>query len=191
MKKTKTNQSKTEELYELVTSFTDAEVAEFEQHAKRKRSQTEYWRLFDHLRKIHAEKGLAVEQIREPEIKASVVGTGEEWGSYRSLTRSLYRNLLRFLAERYRLFAWDARGGRLFSGKVHHAPYRIGAADVTAWDDVVLGLAGFDRDGREPEHVCVARAVDVELWPLERVAEPVRVEREQGDGLGAGVAMPA
>ena len=96
-----------------------------------------------------------------------------------------------FLAERYRLFAWDARGGRLFSGKVHHAPYRIGAAEVTAWDDVVLGLAGFDRDGREPEHVCVARAVDVELWPLERVAEPVRVEREQGDGLGAGVAMPA
>lgn len=102
MKKTKTNQSKTEELYELVTSFSDAEVAEFEQHAKRKRSQTEYWRLFDHMRKIHVEGGLAVEQIREPEIKASVVGTGEEWGSYRSLTRNLYRNLLDFLAERYR-----------------------------------------------------------------------------------------
>lgn len=103
MKKTKTNQSKTEELYELVTSFTDAEVAEFEQHAKRKRSQTEYWRLFDYMRKIHVERGLAVEQIREPEIKASVVGTEEkEWGSYRSLTRNLYRSLLRFLAERYR-----------------------------------------------------------------------------------------
>lgn len=96
-----------------------------------------------------------------------------------------------FLVERYRLFAWDARGGRLFSGSVHHAPYRIGAADVSAWDDTMLALAGFDREGREPDHVCAAQAVNVEVWPLERVAEAVRVSREQGDGLGAGVAAPA
>ena len=91
-----------------------------------------------------------------------------------------------FLVERYRLFAWDARGGQLFSGRVHHAPYRIAAAPDATWDDAAMGLAGFDSEGREPEHRCVARAVDVEIWPLRRVAERVRRDAEAGEGLGIG-----
>lgn len=103
MKKTKTNQSKTEELYELVASLSPAEVIGFEQYAKRKRSNPEYWRLFDHLKKIHTEQKQVVEQIREGEIKALVVGTNQElWGSYRSLCRNLYRSLLAFLTEDYK-----------------------------------------------------------------------------------------
>jgi uncharacterized protein YqjF (DUF2071 family) len=91
-----------------------------------------------------------------------------------------------FLVERYRLFAWDARGGQLFSGRVHHAPYRIAAAPDATWEDAAMGLAGFDAEGREPEHRCVARAVDVEIWPLRRVAERVRRDAEAGEGLGIG-----
>ncbi len=74
-----------------------------------------------------------------------------------------------FLVERYRLFAHEARRGRLWSGRVAHAPYRLSAAEVTAWDDGGLRLAGFDPAGRAPDHACAAAAVDVEVWPLERV----------------------
>ena len=96
-----------------------------------------------------------------------------------------------FLLERYRLFAWDARGGRLFSGRVHHTPYRIAAAPDATWEDATMELAGFDVEGRAPEHLCVARAADVEIWPLKRVAERVRRDAEAGEGLGIGVGAPA
>ena len=89
-----------------------------------------------------------------------------------------------FLVERYRLFAWDAGRGLLMTGRVHHTPYRIGAAATATWDDTMLRLAGFEPDGCEPGHRCVARAVEVEIWPMERVAEPVRAALAQGEGLG-------
>jgi uncharacterized protein YqjF (DUF2071 family) len=96
-----------------------------------------------------------------------------------------------FLMERYRLFAWDGRGGRLFSGRVHHTPYRIASAPQATWSDRTMALAGFDVAGRAPEHVAVARAVDVEIWPLKQVAERVRCEAESGEGLGIGAGAPA
>ncbi len=96
-----------------------------------------------------------------------------------------------FLVERYRLFAWDARRGRLLTGRVQHTPYQIGAAATATWDDTMLRLAGFEPDGCEPGHRCMARAVEVEIWPMERVAEPVRAAPAQGEGLGEGVAAPA
>jgi len=95
-----------------------------------------------------------------------------------------------FLVERYRLFAWDARGERLFTGRVHHVPYELGAAEVSAWDDAGLRLAGFDREGRAPEHVSVARAVEVGVWPMERVTARAGARCERGEGLGGAVPAP-
>jgi uncharacterized protein YqjF (DUF2071 family) len=95
-----------------------------------------------------------------------------------------------FLAERYRLFAWDARRGRLFTGQVHHQPYRLRAATVSAWDDGMMRLAGFDCDGLAPEHICAAEPVDVEVWPLQRVVEPVRMDIREADGLGGALPSP-
>lgn len=77
-----------------------------------------------------------------------------------------------FLVERYRLFAHEARSGRLWSGQVGHAPYQLGRPEVRAWDDGLLRLAGFDPAGRGPEHACAAAAVDVEVWPLRVCADP-------------------
>lgn len=95
-----------------------------------------------------------------------------------------------FLVERYRLFAWDAPKGRLFSGRVHHAPYRIAGVPGATWEDGTMELAGFDAEGREPEHRCAARPVDVEIWPLKQVAQRVRCGAEAGEGLGAGMGAP-
>lgn len=95
-----------------------------------------------------------------------------------------------FLVDRYRLFAHDARRGRLLTGRVHHAPYQIAPAVAPVWDDAMLKLAGFECGGRAPEHVCAARTVDVELWPLEPVTEAARKQEETGEALGEGAAVP-
>jgi uncharacterized protein len=104
-----------------------------------------------------------------------------------------------FLVERYRLFAHDAERDRLFTGRVAHAPYRVSSAEVPAWDDGMLRLAGFDptgrqsaggiRPGRAPDHVCAAEGVDVEVFALERVEQPAG-ERAADDTLDTG-ALPA
>jgi uncharacterized protein len=69
-----------------------------------------------------------------------------------------------FLIERYALFAHDPRRAQLWLGRVAHPPYRIRDAEVQGWDDGLLRLAGFDVQGRAPEHICVADAVDVEIF---------------------------
>jgi uncharacterized protein YqjF (DUF2071 family) len=74
-----------------------------------------------------------------------------------------------FLVERYRLFAHDARRDVLWTGQVAHAPYEVTSAEVPIWDGRMMTLAGFDPAGRPPEHVCAARPVDVEIFPLARV----------------------
>ena len=74
-----------------------------------------------------------------------------------------------FLIERYRLFATDAAGERLHSIRVCHAPYRIRAAEVTAWSDVALRQAGLPQPTRDPDHVCAAEPVDVETFAPETV----------------------
>ena len=155
-------------------------------------------RTFFHLPYEHATmRATMTPQTGELDFRAQRAGSERESRFvYRPLGESDGRkakdgSLEFFLMERYRLFAQDARREWLFSGKVHHTPYRIGAAHVSTWDDTMLRLAGFDCGGRAPDHVCGARAVEVELWPLERVAEPVRVGDERDDRLGGVVAAPA
>lgn len=74
-----------------------------------------------------------------------------------------------FLVERYRLFASDENGESLRTIRVCHAPYRLRAAEVTEWGDAVLRLAGFASPEREPDHVCAAEPVEVEVFAPESV----------------------
>jgi|UniRef100_UPI00404B9F94 uncharacterized protein len=74
-----------------------------------------------------------------------------------------------FLLERYRLFAFDRRKSRLWSGQVAHRPYQFGPAVLSAWDDTMMRLAALDPLGRPPEHTGMARAVDVDIFPLRSV----------------------
>jgi uncharacterized protein YqjF (DUF2071 family) len=72
-----------------------------------------------------------------------------------------------FLVERYLLFAADAHG-RIFTGRVHHAPYRVAALDPAVYPGTTLPLRwdGFAEPGRPPDSAMVARAVDVRIFPL-------------------------
>ncbi|MEM6790129.1 MAG: DUF2071 domain-containing protein [Myxococcota bacterium] len=68
-----------------------------------------------------------------------------------------------FLVERYVLFA--QQGPRLQVGRVHHAPYRIHAADIEALDEGVTAPLGFALEGAPPL-VHYSPGVDVDVYAL-------------------------
>lgn len=70
-----------------------------------------------------------------------------------------------FLVERYLLFSTDDRG-HLFTGRVHHQPYRIRAAALTRWSTLPAAQAGFPL-ALEPISVLEAQHVDVSVFGLE------------------------
>lgn len=72
-----------------------------------------------------------------------------------------------FLVERYLLFSADPLG-RLYSGRVHHAPYRVSAPEVAEFSVDPARLAGFRLNG-EPVSVLAAQPVDVSIFPLVRL----------------------
>ena len=54
-----------------------------------------------------------------------------------------------FLLERYLLYA--VRGGRLYSGQVHHTPYPFQSAEVDAFDETLLAASGIAQSRREAD----------------------------------------
>lgn len=71
-----------------------------------------------------------------------------------------------FLAERYLLFSHTPRG--VLRGQVHHEPYPLVPAQVSAWDDRILQMQGFASPRRPPDHVVGSPGVDVRVYPLQR-----------------------
>ena len=68
------------------------------------------------------------------------------------------------LAERYSFFS--ERGGRLVRGQVHHAPYELSPAALTASSDLPLRWDGFDVGGRAPDLVHCCQGVAIEAFSL-------------------------
>ena len=73
-----------------------------------------------------------------------------------------------FLVERYLLFS-AGPDGQLFSGRVHHAPYRISQAHCDHWSTAPLRLTGFAEPQPPPPSMLVAEPVEVTIYPLKRV----------------------
>ena len=69
-----------------------------------------------------------------------------------------------FLVERYLLFAADP-AGRIYSGRVHHAPYRVSQPSLAEFSVEPARQAGFDLEGG-PTSVLAALPVDVSIFPL-------------------------
>jgi uncharacterized protein YqjF (DUF2071 family) len=78
-----------------------------------------------------------------------------------------------FLLERYRLFSTD-RTGRLHSAVVHHRPYRYAPAACTRWSTAPVGWDGLPEPLGAPESALYADRVDVEVFPLRRLAATPR-----------------
>lgn len=68
------------------------------------------------------------------------------------------------LAERYSFFS--LKDGCLSRGQVHHSPYELSVADLTAFSDLPLRWNGFEVGNRVPEFAHCCRGVAVEAFPL-------------------------
>jgi len=72
-----------------------------------------------------------------------------------------------FLAERYLLYT-VGRGGALWRGAVHHAPYPLQRAELDECEETLIAAAGVRRPD-EPPLAHYASEVAVEIFGLERV----------------------
>jgi uncharacterized protein len=70
-------------------------------------------------------------------------------------------SLEEFLCERYRFFSVD-RGGRLYEGRVSHAPYVVGPVEVTVCDADLFRWNELPLPVRPPDHVLGARALEIQ-----------------------------
>ena len=78
-------------------------------------------------------------------------------------------SLEHFLAERYRLFAWQPGPQRLITGEVEHIPYPLQDAVVQDQDAALIALAGFEAPAGPAEHALYSRGVDVRVRRVEPV----------------------
>lgn len=70
-----------------------------------------------------------------------------------------------FLVERYVLFA-RTRDAQIASGRVHHPPYQVCAAEAEG-NDALFELNGLPRPHRPADHQLISRGVDVEIFALQ------------------------
>ena len=76
-----------------------------------------------------------------------------------------------FLAERYVLFSAGSND-RLYAGRVHHVPYKIGPALVEEWSFNPAIADGFKSSAAAADHTMVAETLEVDAWPI-RAHPPV------------------
>lgn len=81
-----------------------------------------------------------------------------------------------FLLERYQLFACNPVRKQLYSGRVHHNPYRFTEADVGECDPNPIAWNGLPIPDGEPAHACMASSVDVSVFAIE--ALPAATDHE-------------
>lgn len=92
-----------------------------------------------------------------------------------------------FLVERYLLFSCNPRGD-IFSGRVHHTPYRIAPGICNAMSTEPIRLNGLPVPLYKPPSILVASAVDVRIFPLRRASmkgpPPQRIVNQGTTGQG-------
>ncbi len=74
-----------------------------------------------------------------------------------------------FLVERYRLFAYDAKRGRLLTGQVHHEPYPIESVELGQYSGALFESSGLTIPAGPPVHAIASAGVDVGVFPLAQV----------------------
>ena len=74
-----------------------------------------------------------------------------------------------FLAERYLLYSYSAKTGKLYSARIHHAPWELFHAHLGKYDETMLRINNLDPKLRPPDHRWVASPVRVKIYALQEV----------------------
>jgi len=111
--------------------------------------------------------GAAQERVRYSSRRPDGAGVTLRYGPADVVRPAAPGTLAHFLAERYTLYA--ARGPRLYRARVHHAAYPLQAGAAAVERETLLDASGIARPEAAPL-VHYAAAVDVEIWPPQRLA---------------------
>ena len=74
-----------------------------------------------------------------------------------------------FLAERYLLYSYSAKNGKLYSARVHHAPWELYQAHLGKYDETMLRINKLNPKLRPPNHRWIASPVRVKIYALGEV----------------------
>jgi len=94
-----------------------------------------------------------------------------QWSRVGEAAEAQVGSLEFFLVERYRLFAYNEKTKRLYSGRVYHAPYRVQSVDLKAYSQELFRLDGLPVPAGDPVSVLGVEAVDVRIFPLSAVEQ--------------------
>jgi len=72
-----------------------------------------------------------------------------------------------FLAERYRLFAYNPKKKKLLTGQVHHAPYPLQRIELSGFSKRLFGSNGIAEPAGAPLSALGSAGVQVEIFPME------------------------
>ncbi len=114
-------------------------------------------------------EGLIEYHSKRPNLKDTDEGLRFAWSRPNALKVAVPGSLEFFLLERYRLFAYNAKRGRLYTGKVHHKRYRYGDPKLEQYSKSLFNLNGFAAPEGEPVSILASPGAKVEIFPLERV----------------------
>ncbi len=70
-----------------------------------------------------------------------------------------------YLIERYQFFSCDAQG-KLYTGRVHHEPYKIAEPAIERCDSGLFALNNLPEPQEPPAHTCYSRKIHVEAWKI-------------------------
>jgi uncharacterized protein len=88
------------------------------------------------------------------------------WAIGEPLPQAEPGSLTFFLVERYCLYTTD--GEKLYRCRIHHQPWPLQEARLSAYESTLIEADGLPTPGGEPLLHC-GGPVDVEVWPLEEV----------------------
>ena len=71
-----------------------------------------------------------------------------------------------FLAERYRLFAYNKKKTQLMSGQVHHEPYPLQQVNLECYSKRLFALNGLSKPGNSPVSLLASAGVDIQISPM-------------------------
>ena len=71
-----------------------------------------------------------------------------------------------FLAERYRLFAYNKKKTQLMSGQVHHEPYPLQQVNLECYSKRLFALNGLSKPSNLPVSLLASTGVDVQISPM-------------------------
>ena len=76
-------------------------------------------------------------------------------------------SLAYFLAERYLLYSYSQRNGKLYRARVHHAPWQLSHAYLGKYDETMLRINGLNPKLRGPDHRWMGGRKRVKIYGLE------------------------